>query len=411
MQSIFCSIITIGDELLIGQTIDTNSAWIAKQLNEIGIQIIRRVAVGDNKEDIVQALNEESKNAKVILITGGLGPTSDDITKPLLCEYFNSQLIQNNDVLEHVIRIFTERKRQLLEVNLLQAMVPNNCTVLFNEVGTAPGMWFIQNDIIYISLPGVPFEMQHIMTERVIPALQKHFVSPQIHHRTIVTSGEGESFIANRLIDFETNLPESIKLAYLPKLGIVKLRLSAVNISEGVIDHWFDELKSILNNILVADEDFEIENIVYNLLKSKDETLSIAESCTGGRLSSAITSIKGSSAIFKGAIVPYSIEAKINILGVRKEIIDFYDVISKETAIAMAENCLLKMNSTYAISVTGNLEKQIGETIVWIGLAKQGISIAKKINLFYDREKNTVLVTNTALNLLRLFILKNLPEN
>ncbi|MBK7762258.1 MAG: CinA family nicotinamide mononucleotide deamidase-related protein [Bacteroidetes bacterium] len=405
MQSIYCSIITIGDELLIGQTIDTNSAWIAKRLNEIGIQIKRRVAVGDSKEDILHALNEESIYADIIIITGGLGPTSDDITKPVLCEYFNSQLIENKEVLEHVIRIFTERKRQLLEVNLRQAMLPNNCKVLFNEVGTAPGMWFMKNEKIYISLPGVPFEMQHIITERVLPALQKHFITPQVLHRTIVTSGEGESFIANRLIEFEANLPASIKLAFLPKLGIVKLRLSAIGISDFLMDQWFDELKTILSNILVADYDVEIEQIIFNLLSQNNETLSIAESCTGGRLASVITSIKGSSTVFKGGIIPYSIEAKINVLNVPQQTIENFTAISEETALSMAENCLAKMNSTYAISVTGNLEKQIGETFVWIGLAKQGYSIAKKLHVFYDREKNAVLVTNTALNLLRLFIL------
>ena len=202
MKSVYCSIITIGDELLIGQTIDTNSAWIAQQLNTIGIWVKRRVAVGDVKQDILQALNQESEQSDLIIITGGLGPTADDITKPLLCEYFGGTLIQNKEILEHVTNIFTIRKRPMLEVNLKQAMVPDNCTVLFNEVGTAAGMWFEKNNKVFISLPGVPFEMQHIITERALTKLKNYFTTPVILHRTLVTSGEGESFLANRLIEF-----------------------------------------------------------------------------------------------------------------------------------------------------------------------------------------------------------------
>ncbi len=407
MKSIHCSIITIGDELLIGQTIDTNSAWIAQQLNEIGIWVKRRVAVGDIKEDIVNALNQESDSADLIILTGGLGPTADDITKPVLCEYFGSTLIQNSEILKHVTALFTIRKRPMLDVNLKQAMVPDNCAILFNEVGTAAGMWFEKNRKIYISLPGVPFEMQHIISTKALPALKKYFTTPSILHRTLVTSGEGESFIANRLTDFEHKLPSYIKLAYLPKLGIVKLRLTASDIEPNEMNLYFNEMKLILQNITVADTDSEIEQVIYALLHQRNETLSIAESCTGGRLCAAITSVKGSSTIFKGGYVPYTIESKINVLGVAKQTIETHDVISSETVIEMAERCREKMNSTFALSVSGHLEMQEKNTEVWIGLSKKGKTISKRMSVFYDREKNAVLVTNTALNLLRLFIVED----
>jgi nicotinamide-nucleotide amidase len=400
-----CSIITIGDELLIGQTIDTNSAWIAQQLNEIGIWVKRRLAIGDVREDILAAFQQESNYADLIIITGGLGPTADDITKPVLCEYFGSSLVQNQKILDHVTEIFKVRNRPMLEVNLLQAMVPSNCSVLFNEVGTAAGMWFEKDGKVYISLPGVPFEMQHIISTKALPKLKSYFTTPRILHRTIVTSGEGESFIANRLIEFESKLPDYIKLAYLPKLGIVKLRLTALDILDSEIDFYFDELKNQIANIIVSDKDIEIEEAIYNLLLEKNETLSIAESCTGGGLSARITSIKGSSNIFKGGLIPYSIESKINVLGVKKETIDQHTVISSETVEEMAELCRLKLKSTYALSVSGHLEKQENETFVWIGLSKQGKTLSKKVNVFYDREKNGIMITNTALNLLRLFIL------
>ena len=406
MKSVNCSIITIGDELLIGQTIDTNSAWIAQQLNTIGIWVKRRVAVGDLKDDILSALDEENKHADLIILTGGLGPTADDITKPLLCEYFGGQLIEDKEILEHITRIFTTRKRPMLDVNLKQAMVPDNCTILFNEVGTAAGMWFEKNNTVYISLPGVPYEMQHIMSERAIPKLKDFFQTPSILHRTLVTSGEGESFIAARIHDFEEQLPSYIKLAYLPKLGSVKLRLTASDIQEDEIEKHFEKLKTLLKNITVSDEDIDIEEAINRILLSRNETLSIAESCTGGQLAARITSIKGASNIFKGGLVPYSIESKINMLGVKKETIETYDVISSETVIEMAERCREKLHSTYALSVSGHLEKQENETIVWVGLSKEGRTFSKKVNVYYDREKNGVFVGNTALNLLRLFILE-----
>lgn len=404
MKRINCSIITIGDELLIGQTIDTNSAWIAGQLNDMGIWVKRRVAVGDVREEIFRALKEECRESELVIITGGLGPTKDDITKPLLCEYFGGNLVENAEIKQHVIDFFNSRKRPILDVNLKQALVPDNCTVLANEVGTAAGMWFEKDEVVYISLPGVPYEMQHILTQRGFPKLKQHFHTPRIIHRTLVTSGEGESFIANRLSDFEQRLPDAIKLAYLPKLGVVKLRLTAVDIAPNDMEIFFDELKSILQPITVAEMDMEIEEVIFHRLKATGETLSIAESCTGGRLASRITGIPGSSDVFKGGFVPYSAESKVHVLDVAQNTLDTYGVISRETVLEMAEQCRMKMNSTFALSVSGHLEKQAGETAVWIGLSAEGRQFAKKILVYLDREKNATLVCNTALNLLRLFI-------
>lgn len=407
MDAIHCVIITIGDELLIGQTIDTNSAWIAQQLNPIGIMVKRRIAVGDDKNEIIDALNEAKKMADIIIITGGLGPTADDITKPLLCDYFGGKLIENQQVLEHVVSIFTKRNRPMLESNLRQAMVPDVCEVLFNEVGTAPGMLFREGKKVVASLPGVPFEMQHIITYKLIDILKNEFKTPNIIHRSIVTSGEGESFVAERLKDFEPTLPSNIKLAYLPKLNMVKLRLTGIDVTSEQIESYFNQLKSYLSTILVGEGDIELEHMLSIILKEKKKTISVAESCTGGNIAARITSIQGSSDYFKGGLVPYSIESKINVLNVDATIIENTTVVSEATVLDMAQQCLSLFKSDYALSISGYLEKNDHNNIVWIALASSTKSYAKSIIAPYDREKNTVLATNTALNLLRLFILEN----
>lgn len=406
-KNIYCSIITIGDELLIGQTIDTNSAWIAQQLNPIGVQVKRRVAVGDNKTDIIYALNEEQNHSQIIIITGGLGPTNDDLTKPILCDYFGSTLVMNQDVLQHVTSYFERRKRPILEVNNNQALVPNNCEVLFNEVGTAPGLLFQKEDKLIIALPGVPFEMQYLVSTHVLSKIKEKYSTPNFIHRTLITAGEGESFVANRLVDFEKKLPQNIKLAYLPKLGILKLRLTGIETKDEIIDDYFIKLKSILNDIFVADIDIELEEQVGILLKQKNKTLSVAESCTGGNIAAKITSIKGSSFYFKGGIVPYSIESKINVLGVNENTIKNTTVVSEATAIEMAQNCLQKFKTDYALSITGYLEKNDHENQVWIAFANQNICITKMITVPFDREKNTTFAMNSALNLLRKFIIEH----
>lgn len=404
LKQVFCSIITIGDELLIGQTIDTNSAWIAQQINPLGIPVKRRIAVGDVKADIIQALNNERKDSDIIIITGGLGPTSDDITKPLLCEYFNCSLIENPKVMQHIVSIFAKRNRPMLESNLRQAYVPDKCEVLFNEVGTAPGMLFSDGGQVIISLPGVPFEMQYIMSTHVLQYLKKHFNTPNFIHRTLVTSGEGESFVAERLKSFEANLPDGIKLAYLPKINILKLRLTAIDTNENQLDHFFGELKVLLQDLTVADTDIELEQVIGKILTEYKQTLSVAESCTGGTIASRITSVKGSSAYFKGGMVSYSIESKVNLLQVNESTITKFGVVSEQTVLEMAEKCRQLFHSDYALSISGYLEKNDHGNVVWIGLSNRQKSIAKSIVAPYDREKNTVLAANAAMNLLRMFM-------
>src|SRR5579872_628390 len=344
MSNIAASIITIGDELLIGQVIDTNSAWIAKHLNELGIDVLRRVAVGDDKGAIIKALDEESANASLIILTGGLGPTSDDITKPLLCEYFGGKLVVDNQVLGHIKNLFAKRNRPFLERNTKQAEVPNNCKVLFNKMGTAPGMWFDKDNKVIISLPGVPFEMAGIMEDEVLPLLRQRFFSDALVHRSVITAGEGESFVADKIQDLEEALPAHIKLAYLPGAGMVKLRLTGrgtdkVKLTDE-LESWQKKLADRLGNIVVALEDIPMEAILGRWFKNNNATLGLAESCTGGYLAHHITQVMGSSAYFTGSIVCYANEIKESILGVKKETIDKDGAVSEQTAIEMVKGAL-----------------------------------------------------------------------
>lgn len=284
--NVYATIITIGDELLIGQTIDTNSAWMAQELNKIGIWVHRRVAIGDVWEDIWKALDEESRLSEVILITGGLGPTADDITKPLLSQYFGGRLVVNEEALNNVRNIFTNiLKRPLIERNLKQAEVPDVCTVIQNKRGTAPGMWFEKEGKVFISMPGVPHEMKGMMINNVLPSLQEKFQLPPIIHRTLLTAGIGESFLAERISDFESTLPPNIKLAYLPNYGMVKLRLSARGRGEKLqaeLEAEFDMLKQKVSDVMVVDEDLSLQQVVGKLLAERGKTMGTAESCTGG---------------------------------------------------------------------------------------------------------------------------------
>lgn len=407
VKSVYCTIITIGDELLIGQTIDTNSAWIAQQLNPLGIRIKRRLAVGDNKHDIIEALNQEINEVDIILLTGGLGPTSDDITKPLLCEYFGGTLIENTEVLEHVKAFFAKRNRPMLQSNLNQALLPDVCEVLFNAVGTAPGMLFKKGDCTVVSMPGVPYEMKHIMREHVLNKLKSAYPTTNFIHRTLLTSGQGESFVAEKLISFESTLPSSIKLAYLPKLGTLKLRLTGENIDEALIDQYFRSLCDELKDIYVAPYDTDLEHIIHEILTTKKHTVSTAESCTGGLIAASLTSLKGSSNLFKGGLISYATEIKTEVLGVHQTTIDQHQVVSQQVVLEMAENARRMFKTDYAISTSGYLEKGEHNNEVWIGIAGPNSSKAHQIIVPFDREKNAVLTVNTALNLLRLFILAN----
>lgn len=413
------SIITIGDELLIGQVIDTNSAWIAQQLNKAGIAVKRRVAVGDNADDMRNALDEESKHAQIILLTGGLGPTSDDITKPLLCKYFNGKMIINEDALQNVKYLFEKVfKRPATEVNLKQAEVPDGCTVFQNKRGTAPGMWFEKDGKIFVSMPGVPNEMQGIMKE-VIEKLKGRFKLPVIIHKTLLTAGIGESMLAEHIKDFEAALPESIKLAYLPNYGMVRLRLSSFGYNKEAIENemhfQFETLKSLAKAYLVTDEDEPLDKVIGKILSARNETMGTAESCTGGYIAHLITSHPGSSKYFKGSVVSYDNDVKENVLHVSHQTLQTLGAVSEETVKEMLKGALNILKTDYAIAVSGIMgpdggtaEKPVGT--VWIAVGNASKQQTLKLNLRFNRMRNIQITSMNALNLLRKFILSELSE-
>jgi nicotinamide-nucleotide amidase len=416
---VHASIITIGDELLIGQVIDSNSAWMAQELNKIGIWVKRRIAVGDQRDDIIRALDHESQDARIILITGGLGPTADDITKPLLAEYFEGKLIVDEQALLNVKHIFeTVLKRPLIERNLKQAEVPDVCQVIQNKRGTAPGMWFEKEGKIYVAMPGVPNEMKGMMTDSVIPGLQRHFTLPFISHKTLLTAGIGESFLAERLGDFESSLPSSIKLAYLPNYGMVRLRLTATGNNKEKLETelrlQFDSLKGRVAEWTVTDEDLSLQEVVGKLLKEKKQTVGTAESCTGGYISHLFTSIPGSSEYFIGSVVSYSNEIKESILEVNPETIRTRGAVSEETVLQMLKGALKVLKTDYAIADSGIMgpdggtpDKPVGT--VWVAVGNRDKVIAQKFYFRFDRIRNIELTAAGALNMLRKFILSESP--
>lgn len=415
MQEVNASIITIGDELLIGQTVDTNSAFIGTELNKIGVWVKRRIAIGDIKEDILQALNDQSKTNQIIIITGGLGPTADDITKPALCEYFGSQLVVNEEALQNVKEIFTRLKRPLIERNIKQAEVPHNCIVLKNTRGTAPGMWFEKDGVVYVSLPGVPNEMKGLMELSVIPRLKEHFTLPVVLHRTLLTAGKGESEVAELLKDFEATLPFFIKLAYLPSYGMVRLRLTGRAAEREPLarelDRQFSALKALVGEWLAADEDITIEVAVSRLLKERGRTLSTAESCTGGYIAHLITSHSGASQFFLGAVVSYANEVKRDVLGVTETTLTEYGAVSEQTVSEMAAGALQKLKTDYAIATSGIMGPEGGTPgkpvgTVWIAVAgPKGVRTRQHFFRF-DRRRNIELAAATALNMLRVYLLE-----
>ncbi|MDF2386271.1 CinA family nicotinamide mononucleotide deamidase-related protein [Nostoc ellipsosporum NOK] len=412
------SIITIGDELLIGQTIDTNSAFIAQQLNRIGVWVRRRVAVGDVYKDIWDALDEERKQSSLIIITGGLGPTADDITKPLLCNYFGGKMVTDAGVLEHVKYLFEKIYRRpgpILERNLRQADVPDVCTVLHNARGSAPGMWFeTEDDRVFVSLPGVPHEMRGLIENEVIPRVLKRFPLPAIVHRTAFTAGMGESMIAERLIDFEASLPAHIKLAYLPSYGMVRLRLTSQGPDRETVEKemipFFDQLKTLVQDVLVADTDEGLEIVVGKILKAKGKTVATAESCTGGYIAHLLTSIPGSSAYYQGSIVSYANGIKEKLLNVPHETLVAHGAVSEQTVIEMAQNARNLLGTDYAVATSGIMgpdggtdEKPVGT--VWVAVAGAQQTATLLLNLRFDRERNIAQTAAQALNFLRKFIL------
>ncbi len=409
------SIITIGDELLIGQVADTNSAWMAQQLNKAGINVVRRVAVGDSWDEIWKALDEESTHADIILLTGGLGPTADDITKPLLTKYFNGTLVVNEEALQNVQYIFEKvLNKPMIESNYKQAEVPDNCKVIINKRGTAPGMWFEKNGKVFVSMPGVPFEMKGMMEEYVIPELSTFFIFPHITHRTLLTAGIGESFLAEKIKDFEAGLPRHIKLAYLPNYGMVRLRLTSVAFDrvavENEIQQLFETLQGLVAEHLVTNLDEPMEKVTGKLLIQKNKSMCTAESCTGGYIAHLLTTIPGSSAFYDGSVVSYSYKAKEDMLQVSKETLQTKGAVSEEVVIQMAKGALKAIGSNYVIAVSGIMgpdgglpDKPVGT--VWIAVGNNQKIEAHKLYFRFDRERNTQLTATNALNLLRKFIL------
>lgn len=404
-------IITIGDEILIGQTIDSNSAWIGKHLSDIGVSIRQISSISDQKDHIVSSVDEALARVDLLIVTGGLGPTRDDITKATLTDYFNSQLVMNEDVLKDVQKHFERRSRPMPEVNKYQAMVPEVATVFRNVNGTAPGMWFEKDGKVVVSLPGVPYEMKSIMEDHVIPKVKTTFELPFVYHRTVLTQGMGESTLMGIIQKWEFSLEElNIKLAYLPSASVVKLRLSAVGAKkDDVVDkveRKITELKELLGHLVYGEETEKLEEVVGRLLLENGQTLSTAESCTGGYLAHLITSIAGSSSYYEGTVVSYSNEVKIAELEVSAQSINEHGAVSEEVVIQMAKGVRGKMKTDYGIATSGvagpsggSEEKPVGT--VWIAVAGPDGTIARKFQFGNHRFRNIKMTALTALNLLR----------
>lgn len=412
------TIITIGDELLIGQVIDTNSAFIAQQFNAIGVNVHQRIAVGDDARSIQDALDTAIEKSQVVIITGGLGPTADDITKPLLNQYFGGTMVVDQPTLDHITYIFEQvHKRPMIERNRKQAEVPDVCEVLFNQTGTAPGMLFTKNNTLIFSLPGVPHEMQWLTVEKVIPVIQAKLKLGVIAHRTLLTAGVGESFLAELIQQFESSLPETIKLAYLPSYGMVRLRLTgkgdqASELNQ-TLDNYFTKLKLEVKDYLVTDKDEPIEMVVGGLLKSNNKTVATAESCTGGYIGHLLSKHAGSSSFFTGSVVSYDNRIKTEFLDVPTSILQSVGAVSKEAVEQMAVAIRTKMKTDFGISVSGIMgpsgktdEKPLG--MVWIGVSNHEKVVSKVFYLRFDRQKNIEVTAIQAINLLRLLIINKI---
>ena len=409
-------IITIGDEILIGQILDTNSKWIAKELNKIGITVYQITSIQDNKEHILKALKEAQNNADIVIITGGLGPTNDDITKYTLTEYFEDTLVLNNEIVEHIKTLFAKINYPFTEINKNQALMPKSCIPLKNELGTAAGMWFENKNKVVIVMPGVPYEMRGLMTKKVLPKLKKTYKLKFILHKTIQTYGMGESVLAEKIESWENNLPSFIKLAYLPSFGKVRLRLSAKGNNkqelEDKVNNEAKKLLKIIPEIISGFEDSEtIEAQIGNLLTKNKQTIATAESCTGGNIAHKITLVPGSSAYFIGSMVSYNVAIKINELNIDKRLIEKHSVVSAEVASAMAKSIQHKFKTDYAIANTGNAgpttdttDKTVGT--VFIAVATPNNIITKEFYFGKPREKVIERTTNKALEMLKKEILK-----
>ena len=412
------TIVTIGDEILIGQIVDTNSSFIAKSLDKIGVEVSEMISISDDKNHILDTFAKLQNRVDLVIITGGLGPTKDDVTKKTFCDYFEDELVVDQKVLAHVTELIEGfYKRKISQINKDQALVPSKCTVLHNQVGTAPGMWMKKENTVFISLPGVPFEMKYLVENEIIPKVVLEYKRPYIIHRTILTYGQGESLVAERIEEWENDLPEFIKLAYLPALGRVRLRLSARGTDKKVLEEALEEniksLDAIIHDIIVGfDEDETIEFVIGRLLKDQNKTLSTAESCTGGMIAQVLTSVSGSSQYFNGGVVTYATESKINVLGVPKSLINEYSVVSAAVVSAMALNVKEIMKTDYAIATTGNAGPSKGDSnaeigTVFIAIATPTAIIVEEFNFGQPREKVIDRAVFKSLELLQKEILKN----
>jgi nicotinamide-nucleotide amidase len=391
-------IITIGDEILIGQIVDTNSKWIGTELNKIGVSVYQISSIQDDKQHILNALKEAQERVDIVILTGGLGPTKDDITKKTIAEFFHDdEIVEYPEVLEHIKGLFRKINHPFKEVQRFQAQLPSKATLLMNHFGTAPGMWFYENNTVFVSLPGVPYEMKGLITNQVLPRIQQQFKLPFIIHKTIMTYGQGESTIAERIEDFENNLPIYIKLAYLPSFGKVRLRLSAKGENKEILEKELNEkvaaIYQLIPEIITGlDDDRSLEKRVGELLKKNNKTIGTAESITGGKIAATMVSIEGSSAYYRGSFVTYSAETKINLLGVLPETIQKYSVVSKEVALEMAKGAKERLQTNYAIAVTGNAgpttdhnDKSVG--LVYVAFVSDEKEFVEEFNFGEPREK------------------------
>jgi len=410
MREIIAEIVTIGDEILYGQITDTNSQWLAEQVGLLGIKVKRKVSVGDQLEELLTIFAESESRSDIIILTGGLGPTSDDITKPALCQYFQCGLTMDEAVLKHVTEFFEKRGRPMLEINKMQAAIPDVSHVLFNSLGTAPGLWIERNGKVFISLPGVPFEMKEIMNSSGLPKLKTFFQPPSIQHQIIRTIGIGESFLAEKIKGWEEKLPSFVKLAYLPSIGGVKLRLTGFGpeletISKALLEQAL-AAKEIIGTNVYSLRDIELEKALGELLTENKLTIATAESCTGGAVASILTSVPGSSRYFVGSIVAYSNEVKMKSLGVQATTLQHYGAVSEQTVIEMAEGVRKRVGTDIGISTSGiagpdggSPEKPVGT--VWLAYSDKHKTITKKLQLGKDRAVNIRFSTMYALNLVR----------
>jgi nicotinamide-nucleotide amidase len=402
-------IITIGDEILIGQIVDTNSAWMGKELNKIGVSVKQITSVSDNAEHIIEALSAAQKRVDIILITGGLGPTKDDITKLTLAKYFNMPLRRDAETLAHVENLFAKFNRPMIDLNRRQADVPDGCTVIQNKNGTAPCMWFDIDGKVIVSMPGVPFEMMYLMEDEILPRLKNKFKLPFIVHKTILTIGQGESFLAQQIEDLEDALPSHIKLAYLPKLGQVRLRLSAIGNDEialkAEVELHAQQIIARVKSFVAAEDDIALEKAILDLMKANNLTLSTAESCTGGYIAHLLTQHAGSSAVFAGGAVAYSYDLKESVLGVKHQTLTDFGAVSEQTVKEMAEGAIIHFKTDYAIAVSGIAGpdggmpgKPVGT--VWIAVSSKSQTIAKLFTFSNKRIQNIERSATAALTLL-----------